>query len=204
MLLVGLTGGIGSGKSTVARLLGDRGAVVIEADRLAREAVAAGTNGFRRVVEVFGSDVVAPDGTLDRAALAAEVFADPARRAALERITHPEVARLLAERVEEHRVGDRVVVYDTPLLVETGLGPAFDVVVVVTADPEQRVARMVGSRGMNEADVRARMAAQATDEQRAGVADILIDNDGTMAELEGQLDHVWTELVALAGTGARA
>ncbi|MGH7541042.1 MAG: dephospho-CoA kinase, partial [Gemmatimonadota bacterium] len=175
---------------------GERGAVVIDADLLAREAVAPGTPGFRQVVDSFGSRVVGPDGSLDRAALAADVFAEPARRADLERITHPEVARLLAERVEQHRDTDRVVVYDTPLLTELGLGPAFDVVVVVVADPERRVERTVRSRGMAETDVRARMASQATDEQRSEVADILIDNDGTVTDLAVQLDNVWRELVA--------
>jgi dephospho-CoA kinase len=198
VLLVGLTGGIGSGKSTVARLLEQRGAVVIDADRLAREAVAPGTPGLREVVRVFGDGVIGPDGALDRAALAADVFVDPILKAKLEAITHPEVGRLLAERVEEHRATDRIVVYDTPLLAEIGLGPAFEIVVVVTADPGRRVERMVSARGMAEADVRARMATQATDEQRAEVADILIDNDGTMDDLEGQVDRVWRELLARA------
>jgi dephospho-CoA kinase len=198
VLLVGLTGGIGSGKSTVAGLLRERGAVVIEADALAREAVAPGTDGFRRIVEAFGPTVVDADGALDRAALASEVFADPARKAVLERITHPEVARLMVERVGEHRDTDDVVVYETPLLAELGLGPAFDVVIVVTADPEERLARTVASRGMAEADARARMAAQASDAQRAEIADVVIDNDGALDDLERQVDRVWEELVTRA------
>lgn len=194
MLLVGLTGGIGSGKSTAARLLDRRGAVVIDADQLAREAVAAGTDGFRRVVDTFGPEVVGPDGELDRAALAATVFRDPERKAALEAIVHPEVARLFAERLEPHRESDRVVVYVTPLLVELGLAPAFDVVVVVTASPHLRISRVASDRGLDPDDVRRRMAAQASDERRAEVADVLLDNDGTLAELDAQIQRLWPEL----------
>jgi dephospho-CoA kinase len=196
VLLVGLTGGIGSGKSTVARLLERRGAVVIDADHLAREAVAKGTPAFERVVETFGDTVVAPDGNLDRAALAAIIFSDRERRAALEAIVHPEVARRFGERVEELRGSDRVVVYVTPLLVEMGLAPAFDVVVVVTASPHLRVSRVASDRDLSPEDVRGRMAAQATDEQRMEVADVLVDNDGSLADLEPQVDRIWSDLVA--------
>jgi dephospho-CoA kinase len=199
VLLVGLTGGIGSGKSTVARLLDRRGAVVIDADQLAREAIAAGTEGFDLVVAAFGRGVVRPDGELDRAALAAQIFADPGRKAALEAIVHPRVARLFANRVEAYRDTDRIVVYVTPLLVEVGLAPAFDVVVVVTASPHLRVSRVASERGLDPEDVRRRMVAQATDAQRAEVADILLDNDGTLGELEAQVDRLWAELVARAG-----
>ena len=198
MLLVGLTGGIGSGKSTVARLLDRHGAVVIDADQLAREAVASGTEGFRRVVETFGPEVVRPDGDLDRTALATIVFEDPQRKAALEAIVHPEVARLFAERLEPYRDSDEVVVYVTPLLVERGLSSAFDVVVVVTASPHLRVSRVASDRGLHPDDVRRRMAAQTTDERRAEVADVLLDNDGTLAELGAQVDRLWPELVARA------
>lgn len=196
MLLVGLTGGIGSGKSTVARLLDRRGAVVIDADQLAREAVARGTDGFAKVVEAFGDAVVAPDGDLDRAALAADVFSDPARKANLEAIVHPEVARRFAERLEPYRDTDRIVVYVTPLLAELGLAPAFDVVVVVTASPRLRVSRVASERDLSPEDVRRRIAAQATDEQRVEVADVLLDNDGTLGDLERQVDRLWPELVA--------
>lgn len=199
MLLVGLTGGIGSGKSTAARLLDRRGAVVIDADQLAREAIAKGTEGFAKVVEAFGPDVVGPGGDLDRAALAADVFSDPARKATLEAIVHPEVGRLFAERLEPYRDTDRVVVYVTPLLAELGLAPAFDLVVVVTASPHLRISRVASERDLSPGDVRRRMAAQATDEQRAEVADVLLDNDGTLADLEGQVDRLWPELVARAG-----
>jgi dephospho-CoA kinase len=198
VLLVGLTGGIGSGKSTVARLLERRGAVVIDADQLAREAVAKGSPGFERVVDTFGESIVAPDGGLDRPALAAIIFSDPERKAALEGIVHPEVARRFGEQVDELRSTDRVVVYVSPLLVELGLAPAFDVVIVVTASPHLRVSRVASDRDLSPEDVRARMAAQATDEQRMEVADILVDNDGSLAELEPQVDRIWDDLAARA------
>jgi len=199
MLLVGLTGGIGSGKSTVARLLERRGAVVIDADRLAREAVAKGTPGFERVVDTFGASIVGPEGDLDRRALAAIIFSDPERKAALEGIVHPEVARRFGEQVDELRGTDRVVVYVSPLLVELGLAPAFDVVIVVTASPHLRVSRVASGRDLSPEDVRARMATQATDEQRMEVAHILVDNDGSLAELEPQVDRIWDDLAARAG-----
>jgi dephospho-CoA kinase len=200
VLLVGLTGGIGSGKSTVARLLERHGAILIDADALAREAIARGTSGFDRVVEAFGTEMVAPDGDLDRARLAALVFSDPERKSVLESIVHPEVARRFGELVEPHRGTADVVVYVTPLLVELGLAPAFDVVVVVTASPHLRVSRVASDRGLSPEDVRGRMATQASDEQRAEVANVLIDNDGTLAELERQVDRLWADLAARAGT----
>jgi dephospho-CoA kinase len=199
VLLVGLTGGIGSGKSTVARLLERRGAFLIDADALAREAIARGTPGFERVVDAFGSDVLGPDGDLDRARLASLVFSDPAQKAVLESIVHPEVARRFGELVEERRSTAGVLVYVTPLLVELGLAPAFDVVVVVTASPHLRVSRVASERGLSPEDVRRRMATQASDEQRAEVANVLIDNDGTLAELERQVDRLWSDLAARAG-----
>jgi dephospho-CoA kinase len=199
VLLVGLTGGIGSGKSTVARLLERRGATVIDADQLAREAVAKGTPGFDRVVDAFGPSVVSSEGDLDRPALAARIFSDPAQRATLEAIVHPEVARRFSEQVEAFRATDRIVVYVTPLLVELGLAPAFDVVVVVTASPHLRVSRVASDRGLSPDEVRGRLAVQATDEQRAEVADVLIDNDGSLAELEPQVDRLWRDLQTHAG-----
>lgn len=200
MLLVGLTGGIGSGKSTVARLLERRGAAVIDADQLAREAVAKGTPGFDRVIDAFGPGVVSPDGDLDRSALAARIFSDPTQKATLEAIVHPDVARRFSDQVEAFRATDRIVVYVTPLLVELGLAPAFDVVVVVTASPHLRVSRVASDRGLTPDEVRGRLAVQATDEQRAEVADVLIDNDGSLAELEPQVERLWRDLHARAGT----
>jgi dephospho-CoA kinase len=193
MLLVGLTGGIGSGKSTVAGMLRARGAVVLSADAFARDAVAAGTTGFARAVALFGPEVVTPDGELDRAEVARRVFADDELRAALERIVHPEVRRLTAEGVAREAGSDRVVVVDSPLLIETGAHRDFPVVVVVSASAPTQIARLV-ARGMDEADARARMAAQMPLEERAAAADILLDNEGTEAELESQVDRLWADL----------
>ena len=198
MLLVGLTGGIGSGKSTAARMLRERGAVVFDADVLAREAVAPGTEGHRAVVERFGADVLAPGGELDREALAAVVFADPAARRDLEAIVHPEVRRLFAEGSEAYRDTDRVVVLSAPLLVETGMHSAFDVLVVVAVPEPVQVERLMRDRGMSEEEIRARMRAQAPLEDKAAVADILLDNEGSPEELERQVGRIWDDLVARA------
>jgi dephospho-CoA kinase len=197
MLLVGLTGGIGSGKSTVARMLEARGAVVIDADELARDAIARGTPGFARVVEAFGAEVVGPDGDIDRRRLADVVFRDGALRAQLEAVVHPEVAERFASELERHLDSDRVVVYSVPLLVERGLAGAFDVVVVVEASEATRIERVRG-RDMSPGDVRARIAAQATDEDRSAVADVVLHNDGSLEELERQVDGVWEDLATRA------
>jgi dephospho-CoA kinase len=202
MLLVGLTGGIGSGKSTVAHLLSERGAAVIDADQLARAAVARGTPGLKRVVETFGTEMLTPEGELDRRRLADVVFDDDVRRRELEAIVHPEVARRFAEEVERYRGSDRVVVYAVPLLVERGLAPAFDAVIVVAADEERRVARVMAARGLTEPEARKRMAAQATDEQRTEVADVVLDNDGTPEELQRQVDVLWADLSRRAAAGS--
>ena len=200
MLLVGLTGGIGSGKSTVARLLGERGAVVFDADALARRAVEPGSPGHRAVVERFGANVLAPGGELDREALASIVFADPAARRDLEQIVHPEVRRMFAEGADEYLRTDRVVVFSAPLLVETGMHTAFEVLVVVSTTVETQVERLLRERGMSEEAVRARIAAQAPLEDKAAVADVLIDNEGTLDELERQVERAWPELAARAAS----
>ena len=198
MLLVGLTGGIGSGKSTAARMLRERGAAVFDADVLAREAVAPGTEGHQAVVERFGADVLAPGGELDREALASVVFADPAARRDLEAIVHPEVRRLFAEGSDAYRDTDLVVVLSAPLLVETGMHSAFDVLVVVAVPVSVQVERLMRDRGMSEAAVRARIDAQAPLEDKAAVADILLDNEGSPEELARQIDRIWADLVARA------
>jgi dephospho-CoA kinase len=198
MLLVGLTGGIGSGKSTVARLLEERGAVVFDADVLARAAVEPGTPGHEAVVARFGANVLGPGGAVDREALASIVFADPAARRDLEGIVHPEVRRLFAEGCEVHRDTDRVVVLSAPLLVETGMHTAFEVLVVVSAPPETQVERLLRERGMSEDEARARIAAQAPLEDKAAVADVIVDNDGPIEELEQQVDRLWADLRARA------
>jgi dephospho-CoA kinase len=203
MLLVGLTGGIGTGKSTVARMLEKRGAVVFDADVLARQAVAPGTPGFEEVVERFGPNVLAPGGGLDREALASIVFSDPAARSDLEGIVHPEVRRMFAEGCEEYRDSDRVVVFSAPLLVETGMHTAFDLLIVVSAPVATQIERLMRGRGMAERDVQARIAAQLPLEAKAEVADVLVDNEGTLEDLEGQVERVWRDLDALARAGAR-
>ena len=196
MLLVGLTGGIGSGKSTVARLLEKRGAVVFDADLLAREAVEPGTPGHAAVIERFGADVLAPGGELDREALASVVFADPSARRDLEEIVHPEVRRLFAEGSEAYRDTDRVVVFSAPLLVETGMHTAFEILVVVSATVATQIERLMRQRGMSESSIRARIVAQAPLEDKAAVADFLVDNEGTLDELESQVDRLWSDLSA--------
>lgn len=203
MLLVGLTGGIGSGKSTVAGMLEQRGAVVFDADALAREAVEPGTPGHDAVVERFGPNVLLPGGALDRGALASIVFADPAARRDLEAIVHPEVRRLFAEGCERYQDTDAVIVFGAPLLVETGMHTAFDVLIVVSAPVEQQVARLMRDRGMSEAAIRARIDAQLPLEEKAQVADVLIDNEGSIEDLEHQVDRVWDDLRqrSLATTG---
>ena len=202
MLLVGLTGGIGSGKSTVARMLEKRGAVVFDADVLARQAVAPGTPGFEKVVERFGPNVLAPGGGLDREALASIVFSDPAARRDLEGIVHPEVRRMFAEGCEEYRDSDRVVVFSAPLLVETGMHTAFDLLIVVSAPVATQIERLMRDRGMAERDVQARIDAQLPLEAKAEAADVLVDNEGTLEDLEAQVERVWRNLVTRAGSGA--
>ncbi|GAB3125816.1 dephospho-CoA kinase [Streptomyces calidiresistens] len=200
MLTVGLTGGIGSGKSAVTRLLAERGAVVVDADRVAREVVEPGTEGLAAVVAEFGPGVLARDGTLDRERLGRIVFSDPARLAALNAIVHPLVARRSAE-LRAAAPADAVVVHDVPLLVENGLAGMYDLVVVVDAPEEVRLDRLVRSRGMTGADARARMAAQADRAARLAVADRVLTNDGTLADLEIRVAELWEELVARAAAG---
>jgi dephospho-CoA kinase len=198
MVLVGLTGGIGAGKSTVARMLAERGAVVFDADQLARAAIEPGTPGYDAVLDRFGATVVGPDGAVDRDVLADVVFDDEAARRDLEAIVHPEVGRLFTEVTEAHRGTDHVVVHDIPLLVEAGMQVGFDVVVVVEAPEAVRLVRLA-ERGMPGHEARERMAAQASDEERARVADVVIRNGGDVSELERQVDDLWRDLRARAG-----
>ncbi|MGQ5636870.1 MULTISPECIES: dephospho-CoA kinase [unclassified Streptomyces] len=197
MLKVGLTGGIGAGKSEVSRLLVEHGAVLIDADRIAREVVAPGTPGLTAVVEAFGEDVLTADGSLDRPKLGSIVFADPGRLAVLNRIVHPLVGARSRE-LEEAAAPDAVVVHDVPLLTENGLAPLYDLVIVVDARPETQLDRLVRLRGMTEQDARARMAAQATREQRRRIADIVIDNDVPLDTLRKRVAQVWEDLVRRA------
>jgi dephospho-CoA kinase len=198
VVLVGLTGGIGSGKSTTAALLRARGAAVIDADELARRAVEPGSAALTRVADRFGPGVLLDGGGLDRAAMARIVFEDPEARRALEAIVHPEVARLFMEAVERYRGTDRVVVYVVPLLVENHLEAMFDLVIVVTAPEGVRVARVIRDRGLTEDEARARMAAQPTDEERVRVADEILDNAGPPEALASAVDELWTRLARRA------
>ncbi|WP_020137549.1 dephospho-CoA kinase [Streptomyces sp. 351MFTsu5.1] len=197
MLKVGLTGGIGAGKSEVSRLLVEHGAVLIDADRIAREVVAPGTPGLAAVVEAFGEEVLAEDGSLDRPKLGSIVFADPDRLAVLNSIVHPLVGTRSRE-LESAAAEDAVVVHDVPLLAENSLAPLYDLVVVVDASPETQLDRLVRLRGMTEQDARARMAAQATREQRLEIADIVIDNDVPLDDLRRRVQDVWGDLVRRA------
>ena len=193
---VGLTGGIGSGKSEVARLLVKHGAVLVDSDVLAREAVAPGTPGLAAVVEAFGESVLDPDGSLNRARLGAIVFADPARRQKLEEIIHPHV-RTRAAEISKQAPAHAVVVHDVPLLTEKRLGDLYDVVVVVDAPMELQLDRL-RRRGMSLADAKARIAAQATREQRLAIADYVIDNSGSLAQLRTEVDDLWSILSGAA------
>ena len=190
MLTIGLTGGIGSGKSTVARMLAERGAVVIDADALARDAVAPGTPGFAAVRERFGDQIVTAAGELDRAALASIVFSDDQARRDLEAIVHPEVRLRIAQVIADHAGTDDVIVLDSPLLIESGAHRDVAIVVVVSAQPQTQLDRLRG-RGMDEADAKARLATQLPLEEKAALADVVLDNEGSVDELTTQVDRLW-------------
>lgn len=197
MLKVGLTGGIGAGKSEVSRLLAGYGAVIVDADRIAREVVEPGTEGLAAVVAAFGDGVLTAEGRLDRPKLGSIVFADPASLRTLNAIVHPLVGARSAE-LEAAAGPDAIVVHDVPLLTENGLADLYDLVVVVDAAPATQLARLTGARGMAEEEARARMAAQADREQRLAVADLVIDNDGPLEALEPQVRKVWEDLTVRA------
>ncbi|MER6536129.1 dephospho-CoA kinase [Streptomyces sp. 900105755] len=197
MLKVGLTGGIGAGKSEVSRLLVGHGAVLIDADRIAREVVAPGSPGLAAVTEAFGPEVLAADGSLDRPRLGSIVFADPSRLAVLNSIVHPLVGARSRE-LESAAADDAVVVHDVPLLAENGLAQLYDLVVVVDTAPETQLDRLTRLRGMTEEDARARMAAQATREKRLEIADIVIDNDVPLDALRQRVGEVWADLLSRA------
>ncbi|MEV4602603.1 dephospho-CoA kinase [Amycolatopsis sp. NPDC049253] len=192
MLRVGLTGGIGAGKSTVANRFAEHGAVLVDSDRIAREVVEPGTPGLAALVEAFGEDILAADGSLDRPALAAKAFADDASRKRLNGIVHPLVGKRTAELMAE-AADDAVIVHDIPLLVEGNLAPAYHLVVIVDAPVEVRVRRLVEVRGMAEADARARIRAQASDEQRRAVADVWLDNGGAQDAVLAEVDALWAD-----------
>jgi len=207
MLLVAVTGGIASGKSSVASRLGELGAVVVDADQLARDLVAPGEPALERIAEVFGAGVIAADGTLNRAALASLVFRDPEKRLALNEITHPAVGALSQVRFAEAAAQDAnaIVVYDVPLLAESGarLGE-FDLIVVVHADSDTRIQRLVELRGMTREEARHRINSQASDAERLAIADVVIDANGTLADTRAQADALWSSLRARQSDGGRA
>jgi dephospho-CoA kinase len=197
MLMVGLTGGIGAGKSTVAALLTQRGAVTVDADKIAREVVEAGTPTLAKLVERFGPEILRPDGSLDRPGLAAVAFVDDETRNELEAITHPAIGAEFLRRVAE-APPDAVVVHDVPLLVESKRGFEYAAVIVVEAPLETRLDRLE-ARGVSRADARRRIGLQATDEDRRKVATWVVDNAGDRAHLEQQVNEIWTELERRAG-----
>ena len=193
MLRVGLTGGIGAGKSEVSRRLAAQGAVVIDADAIAREVVEPGTPGLAAVITEFGADLLRSDGGLDRDRLGEIVFADPAKLERLNRIVHPLVAERMAE-LEKAAGQDSIVVHDVPLLAENNLSRGYDLVVVVDAPYQFQLERLLRQRRMTEEQARARMAAQASRENRLAVADLVVDNSSSLAELDRQVGDLWTEL----------
>src|SRR5829696_1075530 len=202
MILVALTGGIGSGKSTVSALLGERGALVVDADAIVRELQAAGQPLLEQLAERFGPQIIRPDGSLDRAALAAVAFTDDAALADLNAIVHPAVRAEMARRVEAAAVTDQVVVMDIPLLTVHS-GYDYAAVLVVDVPIETAVQRLVEARGMEEADARARIGKQITREERVALADRVIDNSGDRAALEAQVDDVWDWVRRLPPTELR-
>jgi dephospho-CoA kinase len=193
MLRVGLTGGIGAGKSEVSKRLAAQGAVVIDADMIAREVVAPGTDGLAAVIEEFGPGVLGADGALDRVRVGDIVFADQDKLARLNSIVHPRVGARMRE-LEAAASPSSVVVHDVPLIAENGLAGGFDLVVVVDVPPRIQLDRLVRLRGMTRAQAQARMAAQASREQRLAIADIVVDNSGSLAELDRQTGELWSEL----------
>jgi dephospho-CoA kinase len=190
---VGLTGGIGAGKSEVSRRLADHGAIVIDADAVAREVVAPGTPGLAEVSAVFGPEVLSPDGSLDRTRLGEIVFADEQLRARLNAIIHPLVAARMLE-LEQQAAPGALIVHDVPLIAENGLADDYDIVVVVDVPPRMQADRLVKQRGLTREQVSARIAAQATREQRLAVAGIVIDNSGSLTELDRQVGELWAQL----------
>ena len=202
MLLVGLTGNIGSGKSTVAQMLSERGATIIDADILARRAVETGTAAFDKIVRRWGADVLSPDGHLDRAALRRVVFADHDQLEELNQIVHPEVERLRARLVEQARKrGDRVVICDIPLLFERHMTDRFDRIVLVDSHRALRLERLVKERDLRETEAMDMIAAQMPAELKRARADFVIDNDGTLTQLERRVQDVWASLMRDATDG---
>ena len=205
MLLVGLTGGIGAGKSTVSALLAERGAVIIDADAIVREIQAPGGLAYQPIIDRFGPEVVAADGTLDRPKLAEIIFSDDAARADMNKLTHPVVGKVMAERMAAQAKTDNVVILDVPLMAERGK-EAYGAggVIVVDCPVDEAVRRLIEFRGFSEADARARVAAQVDRETRLAMADFVIDNGGTPEALTPQIDACWTWLIGLRDAATTA
>jgi dephospho-CoA kinase len=203
--LIGLTGGIASGKSTVAKRFAEHGAVVIDADQLARAAVAPGTEALAHIAEIFGPEVVNEDGSLNRSKLGSIVFGNPPALSVLNNVVHPAVRALSSAAIAAAERADPqgVVVYDVPLLVEASVGHPFDLIVVVHADAETRVRRMVDLRGMPEADARSRISSQAADADRLAVADVVIDSEGSLDQTLAQVDRLWAQGLHADGQATR-
>jgi dephospho-CoA kinase len=193
MLRVGLTGGIGTGKSEVSKRLAAQGAIVIDADLIAREVVAPDTGGLAEVIDAFGPGVLGPEGALDRAVLGDIVFADKEKLARLNSIVHPRVGVRMRE-LEESAGPGSIVVHDVPLIAENGMASAYDLVIVVDVPPRLQLDRLVRMRGMSREQAQSRIAAQAARDQRLSIADIVVDNSGSLAELDRQVGDLWTEL----------
>ncbi|UFS60326.1 dephospho-CoA kinase [Subtercola endophyticus] len=200
MYLIGLTGGIASGKSTVATRLAEHGAVHIDADQVARDVVEPGTDALRQIAETFGQHLIRPDGSLDRPALGAIVFGNASELAKLNAIVHPAVLDLSNSYIEQAQTHDpnAIVVYDVPLLAESKLPRRFNLIVVVHADDETRIERLIKHRNLTRSEAQKRVSSQATEAERLAIADIVIDSDGTLAETLGQSDALWARLVELS------
>lgn len=192
--VIGLSGGIGSGKSTVAGMLAGLGARVIDADRIGHEVYRPGSEGHRRVVEAFGTAVVGADGTIDRPALAGVVFADPAARGRLNAIVHPMLVAEIGRRIAAAREGDRPIVVEAAILAEAGWRSLFDRLWVVSVSPATAIARVMASRGMTREEVERRLAAQMPDAERRRLADVVIENEGSLDELRARVEEAWTRL----------
>lgn len=203
MLKIGLTGGIGSGKSTVANLLADAGLEIVDADRIAREVVEPGQPALAELAEAFGADILNADGTLNRGELARRAFVDPEHTGLLNSITHPRISAETTRRfAAAEAAGTRAVVYDMPLLIEQGLDAGMDLTVVVDVPAETRVQRLVAQRGMDENDARARIAAQISDERRRAAADVVLDNSGPREALDAQVDELVERVDRMAAAEA--
>lgn len=201
MFLIGLTGGIGAGKSTVARRLAEHGAIVLDADQVARDAVAPGTPALGRLTQEFGSDILTPDGVLDRGKLAQFVFGHPERVELLNSIVHPAVRAMTSSKLDQlrHEHPDGVVVYDVPLLIEAGVDHNWDLIVVAMADEGTRLKRLVSERGMSETEAQRRIDHQASDAQRREIADVVIDTGGSLEKTIEQTDQLWASIKNRAG-----